>query len=138
MKRIPALVAGALAAFAIHGAASAEVVGTIVSTDPAANTVVVQSEDGKQTIYRTSRTTRIEQGGDTIELRTLQPGTQVQIVAEPAPGPVVTGTVVHPVASGIIVAPTAPPKPTVARDGQNMDRDIDVDIDEEHDVDSDD
>lgn len=136
MKRIPALVAGALAAFAIHATASAETVGTIVSTDPTANTIVVRSADGTQTIYRTAETTKIQQDGSVVQLRTLQPGSQVQIVAEPAPAPTVTGTVVYPVASGIIVAPTTPPKPTVARDGKDVDhdRDVDVHIDDEQEV----
>lgn len=107
MKRIPTLFfATALSVF-VAAAGQAEIVGTVVSTDPTANTVVVTTPDGRQMVYRTMETTTIRQGDTAVQLQNLQPGAKVQIITQPAP-PAATGTtVVHPVASGIIVTSPA-------------------------------
>jgi hypothetical protein len=119
---------------------SAEVVGTIVSTDPTANTVIVSTPDGRQVVYRTVETTRIQQGDTTVELKSLQPGSRVQITTTPAPQQPVPGetTVVYPVASGIVIAPTEPPKVSAPPHPDVPKSDIDVDIDRDVDDDDDD
>ena len=135
MRRILTLAVGT---FALLWAAAgqSQVVGTVVSTDPAANTVVVRSADGKQVVYRTGQTTTIHQGGSAIELRALQPGAQVQILADPS-APAVGGTTVYPMATGIVVAPASPPKPVVERRSSH-DHDVHEDLDDDHEVEDDD
>lgn len=119
-------------------AVAAEVVGTIVSTDPTQRTVVVTTPDGQRVVYQTVETTRVQQGDAIVELKNLQPGSRVQIITDPTPpvsAPVPgTGqpTIVYPVASGIVIAPTESPKDSVARpNDRKSDKDVDVDIDEE-------
>ena len=116
-------------------AQSAEVVGTVVSTDPTASTVVVKTPDGSDVVYRTVETTRIQQGDATVELKNVQPGSRVQIIATPPP-PQVAGetTVVYPVASGIVIGPATHPKAT-PKAADDDDTDIDVDIDDDDDDD---
>jgi hypothetical protein len=117
---------------------AADVVGTIVSTDPSAQTVVVKTADGRDVVYRTVETTRIQQGGATVDLGSLPPGSRVQITSTATPPPPAgSTTIVYPVASGIVVAPTAAPKPSVAAPKADDD-DVDVDIDTDTDDDDDD
>jgi hypothetical protein len=148
MKRTLALVVATLVGLFLAAKGRSEVIGTVVSTDPVANTIMVRTPDGTQTVYRTVETTKIQQGSSVVQLRTLQPGTQVEIMADPTtPPPATTGTVVYPVASGIIVtpgstvtvpsatAPTAVPKASGDRD---VDTEREVKIKEKHEEDDDD
>jgi hypothetical protein len=146
MKRVLALVIATLAGLFLAAKGQSEVIGTVVSTDPVGNTIMVRAPDGTQTLYRTLDTTRIEQGGSVVQLRTIQPGTQVQIVAEPAPPTTTTGTVVYPVASGIVVAPTTPPpnaapptySPKASGDSETkIEREVKIKEKHEHEDDSD-
>ncbi|RIL07000.1 MAG: hypothetical protein DCC71_04615 [Proteobacteria bacterium] len=120
---------------------AAEIMGTVVSTDPAANTIVVRSADGRETVYRTTETTTIQQGGTAVRLQAVQPGTQVQVMADPTttPAPAAgTTTIVYPVASGIVLMPTnAAPAPARAGGDTETERDVDVDIEEKHESDDD-
>jgi hypothetical protein len=121
MKRFSALYAAALATTLVAGGAHAVVVyGTLISADPDASTIVVRTPEGGQTLYRVVQTTRIAQGDKVVELGSLAPGTQIQVIASP-PTPAVPGAteVVVPVADGILIAPTSPPKAGVARPGPN-------------------
>jgi hypothetical protein len=133
MKRILTLVFGTVTAILLAAAGqAAEVIGTIVSTDPVANQVVVKTADGRQMIFRTAETTRIQQGGTVVELQTIQPGTQVQVVAEPTTPPAATGTtVVYPLASGIVVRQ---PASSGAKITTAPRKDVDEDVDIDHDV----
>jgi hypothetical protein len=136
MIRAIAFFAATLGAILLAAVAqSAEVVGTIVSTDPVANTVVVKTPDGRDVVYRTVETTRIRQGDTTVELKSVQPGSRVEIVTMPAPQPAAgETTIVYPVASGIVIAPTEPPKvsaPPHPSPKADDDEDIDIDIDED-------
>jgi len=118
MKRFSALYAAALATL-VAGAGHAVIIyGTLISADPDASTIVVRTPEGEQTIYRVVKTTRIAQGDKVVALGNLTPGTQVQVIASP-PAPAALGAteIVVPVADGIVVAPTSPPKEGVARPG---------------------
>ena len=137
MLRAIALFAATLGTILLAAAGqSAEIVGTIVSTDPTTSTVVVSTPDGRQVVYRTVETTKIVQGDTAVELKSLQPGSRVQITTTPAPQPVPgETTVVYPVASGIVIAPTEPPKvsapphPEVPKADTKSDIDVDIDKD---------
>jgi hypothetical protein len=148
MKRTLALVIATLAGLFLAAKGQSEVIGTVVSTDPVANTIVVRGPDGTQSVYRTVETTKIQQGGSVVQLRTLQPGTQVEIMADPTPPPATTGTVVYPVASGIVVtpgttvpvpsaAPPPPPPPKASHDSESK-SEREVKIKEKHEEDDDD
>jgi hypothetical protein len=129
MKRALALVFGTVTAILLAAAGqAAEVVGTIVSSDPAANVFVVKTADGRQMTFRTAETTRIQQGTTVVELQTIQPGTQVQVMSDTVTPPTVTGTVVYPLATGIVVRPPASSGAKLST-GPRQDVDDDVDID---------
>jgi hypothetical protein len=145
MKRFLTLICGTAASVLVAAAVQAEIVGTLVSTDPTANTIVVKTPDGRQMVYRTSETTTIRQGDTAVQLSNVQPGTRVQIVTDaPATPPATAGQVVHPIASGIIVTPTSEttvvPVPSAQPDvaAPRAAGDTDVDIDVDHDVERDD
>ena len=111
-RRFVALLAGALVIGPVAGFAhAAEVVGTVVSTDPTASTVVVRTSDGKETIYRTTSATRIEQGSDVVTLSDVDPGSQVHVIVDSSAATPDTAmeVVVVPVQNGIVVAPTLRP-----------------------------
>ena len=112
-----ALVAALLAA----PSGAAEIVGTVVSSDPDGRTVVVETPDGESLTIQTSETTRIERGDARAEAATLTRGTLVQVhTAEAAAA--------EPTATRIEIVP--------AQVDDEADDDVDVDIDED-DVDED-
>jgi hypothetical protein len=129
VRRFLVLLAGTVTATLLATAApAAEVIGTIVSADPSADMVVIKTPDGQQVGFRTVETTRILQGDSVVELKTLQPGTQVQILSEPAT-PTQTGTVMVPLANRIIVAPSVVKERTVVKEKVDRDDDDDDDVD---------
>jgi hypothetical protein len=135
MKRLRNLICGMAASVLVAGAAQAQVVGTVVSTDPTTSTIVVKTPDGRQTVYRTTETTTIRQGETTVQLGNVQTGTKVQILSEPAAAPSASAgqTTVHPVASGIIITPgtetTVVPVPSAQQpDVAAPPKDTDVDV----------
>jgi len=147
MKRTLALAIATLAGLFLAAKGQSQVIGTVVSTDPAANTILVQGPDGTQSVYRTVETTRIQQGGSVVPLATLQPGTEVQVMSDPTPPPATAGTVVYPVASGIIVTPgntvpvpsaTPPTYPPKASGDSETKTEREVKIKEKHKVEDDD
>jgi len=111
-RRFVALFAGALGIGPVAGLAqAAEVVGTVVSTDPTASTVIVRTSDGRETIYHTTHTTRIEEGAGVVTLSDVDPGSQVRVLVDPTAATPDTATevVVVPLQNGIVVAPTPRP-----------------------------
>lgn len=112
---------------------AAEITGTVVSNDPTGGTVVVRTNDGQTVTIRTDATTRVQQGDAVVETTTLLQGVPVQVVTTD----VVTGeAAVAPVASRILLVPSAPAAMEDDVDTDDDDVDVDVDTDDD-DIDDD-
>jgi hypothetical protein len=134
MRKLGALLGATAFTFTFAATSpAAEVLGTIVSNDPSGRSVVIRTDDGRTVTVRTDETTRIEQGDAVVATTTLVHGVPVRVVTSDA---VAGGTVVAPLATRILVAPS---DPDAVMEEDDTDVDIDTDDDDDDvDIDTDD